>query len=579
MTLLFRILRAVHANGTHHKLALDALTHLKGPDADDWRRLFLNEAEIYLEGSKAPDKEFKDFKNHVLHVRDNLWGGAPVKARSWYNHLVEALSARNWEMAVYCAGVLSHYYTDPVQPFHTAQSDAESNIHRAVEWSISKSYDKLYREALPAFTDAPTAQSDDPNWLAEMVVAGATHSNQYYESLIAHYNISQGVVDPPAGLDPIAQQMVGDLLVYAATGFAVILERAIAEAGVTPPRVGLSVATVLAALTTPIRWITNKMEDRAEAALVQAMYDELRATGRVDKTLPEDDRAIRDAYNEEIGARWRRIPTSKRFPLPVGREKKAVLPNRRSAIPVSSEAEAPEARIEIAAPAAPQSGNLQTEAAAVAARTAEPAADDATVASKPGSLAQSLSQLQPRPTLDSGAASDKAIAAPSLPQGSVPDIAPRLAAERPAGSGNYHLSLGDEIVDAPSIGPKTADELAKADIWSVRDLLNCDPVGVAATVNRRHITPETIIDWQDQARLVCTVPGLRGSHAQVLVGAGYRDPETITNTEQTVLLADILRFAGTKEGQRVLRNGQPPDVEKVLAWIGQARRANLSRAA
>ena len=108
-----------------------------------WQRLFLQHAKLYLEGSKAPDNEFKDFKNHVLHTRDGYWGGAPEKVRSWYNHLVEALALEDWPTAAYCAGVLSHYYTDPLQPFHTAQSEAENNIHRAVEWSISKAYDEL----------------------------------------------------------------------------------------------------------------------------------------------------------------------------------------------------------------------------------------------------------------------------------------------------------------------------------------------------------------------------------------------------------------------------------------------------
>jgi hypothetical protein len=70
MSLLFRIVYAAHANGTHHKLALDALRHLERPDADAWHRVFLKYAELYLAGSKAPDTEFKDFKNHVLHDRD-----------------------------------------------------------------------------------------------------------------------------------------------------------------------------------------------------------------------------------------------------------------------------------------------------------------------------------------------------------------------------------------------------------------------------------------------------------------------------------------------------------------------------
>ena len=53
MNLLFRIVYAAHANGTHHKLALDALRHLENPDAERWRRLFLAHSEVYLEGSKA----------------------------------------------------------------------------------------------------------------------------------------------------------------------------------------------------------------------------------------------------------------------------------------------------------------------------------------------------------------------------------------------------------------------------------------------------------------------------------------------------------------------------------------------
>ena len=46
-----------------------------GPTQRPGQRLILKHHAQYLEGSKAPDKEFKDFKNHVLHVRDNMWGG------------------------------------------------------------------------------------------------------------------------------------------------------------------------------------------------------------------------------------------------------------------------------------------------------------------------------------------------------------------------------------------------------------------------------------------------------------------------------------------------------------------------
>jgi len=133
MSLLFRIVYAAHASGTHHKLALDAVKKLSVEDSDKWAKLFLKYSERYLVGSKDPDKLFKDFRNHVLHVQDNFWGGAPDKCREWYDDLVSCLVAERWEDAVYSAGVLSHYYTDPIMPFHKAQSEAESAIHRAGE--------------------------------------------------------------------------------------------------------------------------------------------------------------------------------------------------------------------------------------------------------------------------------------------------------------------------------------------------------------------------------------------------------------------------------------------------------------
>jgi hypothetical protein len=129
MHILFRIIYAAHASGTHHKLALDALRQLRCAQAEPWQRLFLDHAGPYLEGSKAPDnhfKDFKDFKNHVLHPRDGFWGGAPDKVRSWYGQLVDGLGQEQWPTAAYAAGVLGHYYTDPLQPFHTGQSEAEN---------------------------------------------------------------------------------------------------------------------------------------------------------------------------------------------------------------------------------------------------------------------------------------------------------------------------------------------------------------------------------------------------------------------------------------------------------------------
>ena len=80
---------------------------------------------------------------------------------------------------------------------------------------------------------------------------------------------------------------------------------------------------------------------------------------------------------------------------------------------------------------------------------------------------------------------------------------------------------------------------------TVRDLLKAEPAALSVLVNARHITSETIAGWQDQARLVCTVPGLRGTHAQLLVGAGYNSGDAIADAEPDKLCADVLAFAAT----------------------------------
>lgn len=302
MSLLFRIVYAAHAKGTHHKLALDALRGLAHPEAERWQRLFLKHADIYMQGAKAPDDQFKDFKNHVLHVRDGYWGGALDKAEEWYGALCAALLAQEWEKAVWSAGVLSHYVTDPVQPFHTAQSEAENSVHRAAEWSISRAYDDLRAQGLSATpAGAPAvAPGDGPHWLRDLVCRGAEKSNVHYETLIAHYDLAKGVVDPPAGLDALSRTILAGLVVHAAAAFARVLDRAFEETAATPPDVNLTLDTILAAVKIPAKTLAKRLADAEDRRVVTAMFDELTATGRVEATLPEDDRLVRDLHALEI---------------------------------------------------------------------------------------------------------------------------------------------------------------------------------------------------------------------------------------------------------------------------------------
>lgn len=507
MSLLFRIVYAAHANGTHHKLALDALNRLDGADADRWRNLFLKHVERYLEGSKAPDKTFKDFKNHVLHVQDDYWGGAPEKADAWYDTLVAALRSQAWSDAVYAAGVLSHYYTDPIQPFHTAQSEAESTIHRAVEWSISRSYDdlaKLARDRLPA---PDVTVPDGDTWLKEMVCLGAETSNRSYEKLIVHYDIHSGTVEPKSGLDDTSRLFIAELLAYAAAGFARILDRAFAESGVTPPDVSLTLETFMASLQIPSRWIEKRLADAQDRAVVRAMYNELQATGHVERTLPEDDRVIRDLYELEVAG-----PRA---------DRQAAMRSKR-----------------VAKPAAAKSAMPQTAMAQPAA--AKPAAAKPSPAAKPA-----------------------AASAPAVAQQQQP--APRPANRR------AFLKESDDLEAAPSIGPRSAEWFADLGIFTVGEFLAADPAKMADDLaGRGRITADTLRLWQHQARLVIDVPGLRGTHAQLLAGAGYLDADAVAATDAMELAAAVLRFASTSEGQRILRQSEPPSADKIKAWVAAA---------
>lgn len=529
MTLAFQILRAAHASGTHHKLALDALQQLSAPQSDRWMRMFLNNTKLFVEGAKAPDKEFKDFKNHVLHPGDDYWGGAPEKARNWYRHLVEALAAKDWAQAAWCAGILSHYYTDPIMPFHTAQSDAESAIHRATEWSISKSYDSLIAEArLRGSSLQAPKPSTGADWLPDYVCLGAETSYQHYERLIAHYDINVGVVTPEQGLDTVARRLTGDLLVFAQSGFAHILDRAIAEAAVEPPAVSLTAQSILATLTTPLRWVLNRIEDAATRRQVEAMYDELMATGRVEETLPEDDRQIRDLHAREVVAPRKANQNSERSKrLTSGTEKSA----RQGLAKITETVRAP-------------------------GKTTEPAANQTAPTSslpdKVVTFSERTQDHQPTPALASIASADET--------------------RDPATARRYHLKPSDDLEAAPSIGQKTADRLAKLGLLKVQDLLDADPAEVASGLNHSRITAVDVTRWQDESRLMMSIAGLRVTQSQMLVGAGYRYTIDIAEAKPEELSAALLAFASTQSGKRLLREGAPPDIEKIKVWIDEAHR-------
>lgn len=505
MSVCYRLVLDSVCRSNHHRLAIMALEHLQGEDAGKWRDAFLKHRDAYLQGAKAPDEVFKDFKNHVLHVRDGDWGGAPQAAREWYRRTVRALQAKDWQHAVYSAGVMSHYVVDPVQPFHTHQTEAENTIHRAVEWSLSKAFPEmlLILQQDLGFPDIPVPAGDD--WLERMVRNGAQVSNQHYETLIDHYNFDVGRKNPVAGLDQEMKDVVAALMGYAAVTLARILDRAIAESKAEAPDVNLMLDTVGIVATVPTRAIAKQIDDLIDRRLVGAQYTEYRATGKVRETLGDDDRVVRKLFAEEVlktsmatlDCEWPKETGTK-----AGKGAKPRVTKKIKAVKATKEAAAETLDLAEAAPAP---------------------------------------KAKPEPKVEPAAA------------------APRVRLSREAA-----------IVDAPSIGPKTAGRLELIGVNTVGDLLALAPEEAAHRIKASHINAGVIKDWQAQALLACSIPDINGTNAQILVGAGVYSVDDLAAIDLDNLMDAIDLFATSKEGERLLRDGKPPSRERVKTWIESA---------
>jgi len=535
---LFNVLFAWKCSSTHHKLALDALNQIRGGAAENWRNLCLKNIETYLKGSKAPDNEFKDFRNHVLHVRDNYWGGALTAVQKWYDATVVALRERKWTDAVYAAGVLSHYFTDPFQPYHTGQSEAEGIVHRAAEWSIACAYRELtdiLEADLGGWPEVEVPQRTD--WLAAMVTAGADLANPHYEVCITHYNLTAGVKDPPQGLDQQMKDCLARLIGQAVVGYARVMERALTEAQASPPATGITLLGVMSQLTIPVFWVTKKLKDSKERAIVEAAYQEFQATGKVTQALSEDDKTIRQLHAQEVLKK----PIEEldaEAPGPIGQSHGLGVPARpRSA------AKSPPVSME------PPAAKTPPQKPKPIVKTSQPAAKDP---SNPAPLA-ATTKTAPQQTSTSSPA-------------------------RPA-EFRFYLDSTMPIEKAPSIGSKTANLLERNGIKTVGDLLaaNCDKL--AKTVNDRHIDAETIRTWQTQASLCCDVPNLRGHDAQILTACGIHRREDLAQCQPEPLLKKVDSFVTTPAGERILRGGERPDLKEVTDWIEWANLISKSKAA
>lgn len=540
MSLLYAVVFSSRCRSNHHRLALDALRHLRSPDAEAWRNLLLHHHAEYLKGAKAPDDIFKDFKNHVLHVREKDWGGAIEACQEWYRRTVRALAARDWKMAAYSAGVLSHYYVDPHQPFHTQQSEEENVIHAAVERSFFKAYPTfqalLEREFGYPEIEAPAGE----DWLKQMVKAGAKAANAHYDLIIDHYDFDKGAKNPLAGLDQEILDAVAPLVGQAAVGFARVMDRAFDEAAVRPPKVAATLDAFFLALEAPIQSVLNAMEDGAARKLVAAQYEEFRRTGKVRSTLCEDDKDVRALHAAEmlkaplssLDAKWPREIGAEHGRGALARGKLARAAKKAAVKPAPKPAPRPETKpTPVKQPRLSHLVDLEPE-------------------QPPAAPARSAPKLATRRELPEGA-----------PLAKREKTLPRCT-----------LSSNAPVVQAPSIGPKTAKRLEAAGVRTIGDLLKLRPEEGEQRIDARHISADVIRAWQAQAQLACTVPGLKSREAQALVACGVHDAAELAELDPVELCEAVAQWGLSEEGQRAWGSAPAPTGDDVATWIARAKR-------
>ena len=114
--------------GTHDWI-LDQAIRLAGPDAS-WV-----DAPTALTATDDPDDEVVRF-DHIF-LNKPRYGGAPQRVADLYYEAVTAYAAGDTVGSSRCLGLLSHYYSDALNPFHTSYAAiARSALHIPYELAL-----------------------------------------------------------------------------------------------------------------------------------------------------------------------------------------------------------------------------------------------------------------------------------------------------------------------------------------------------------------------------------------------------------------------------------------------------------
>ncbi len=525
MNTIVAILRAAHCKSTHHYFAIDALQTVVTPQGRQLAGMLLAHYGDYLLGAKAPDNVFKDFENHVLHVRDGYWGGAASTAEKWLEKSHAWLSVGNWKEASYSIGVLSHYFTDPFMPLHTAQSPRETILHRPLEWSICCSYQTIYEMACRNLHCDVFPIDCGQHWLTQSILRGATRANEFYEPLMDDYDLNESARFPKLALGRESQQLLAQIFSWVLTGWGGLVDRIASETKSALPHFPLTIPTLIASVQIPIKKIVAAIENAEQRKEVERILTEFNHTGKVIHNVSPEQRRVAKVRKDQSDLRASSEDVLR------------LEANQQSSIPknVTIDKQPPIKQLE---------GDLESE-----------------------STPRQLTQLPTQIVLEKRAIKEQALNVSRDTEAKVglPVSSSVESNKRP------RLTAGSPIVDAPAIGPKTAARFEAIGLKTVGDLLAQDAEQIAAKLGTKWINARLVSQWQDQSRLACHIERLSAAGSGLLVMSGIRTPEQLARRSASDVSADFHAAAQTTEGQRLLRGQEPPALRVIQRWIDAAK--------
>ena len=292
MKRLLGFIRKVHCIGTHQRFAIDALSCLQSDAGIRFAQWIARNYSHYLRGAIDPDVRFRDFHNHVIHVRDGFWGGAPRVAHQWYGRLQKHLRAERFPQAAHAAGVLSHYLTDVIQPLHTVSSEREAVVHRPLEWSIDCAYEQIFRTWKDSGTKIHLKLTNGPVWLGSLMMHSAKFSHGHIDQLLSRYRFQEAVENPECALDHQSVLILSELFALSITAIANVLDRAAIESesftGYPIPPCHSNLAFARATITAPVAMLKRRSRYYREQLAGRELAEEYFRTGTLTSQLPKE---------------------------------------------------------------------------------------------------------------------------------------------------------------------------------------------------------------------------------------------------------------------------------------------------